>query len=243
MRGPLAALALLVPAGLVTAPVAAAQPAGDGGASADGGLLGFVDALLQLGDDDLDDDDDRDEDDEDDDDRRPARPSAPPVRPTAPPALPPRPPAPPPDGPAAAPAPAPAPVPAPAPPAAGAEGVPAPPAVRAPLPPGLRRLVSAAHLVRPARGAAVGVRPVLRWRDGRRGVRLYNVQVFTADGRPRKVLSVFPRGRAVRLPAGALQPGRRYLWRVWPYLASGRYTARPLAVSWFATRPAPPSPR
>jgi hypothetical protein len=69
-------------------------------------------------------------------------------------------------------------------------------------------------------------------------VLIYNIQVFN---RGKKVMSVFSRGRAYRVPSGRLAYGRRYIWRVWPYMARGSYTARPLALSWFATPPRPPS--
>jgi hypothetical protein len=63
-------------------------------------------------------------------------------------------------------------------------------------------------------------------------VDLYNVQIFSATGR--KVVSAFPRSRAFPVPARRLAPGRRYVWRVWPYTRAHGYTKRPLAISWFA---------
>jgi hypothetical protein len=77
----------------------------------------------------------------------------------------------------------------------------------------------------------VGARP---------GARLYNVQVFLLrpDNRTVKVLSAFPRGNRMLMPARRLAPGRRYVWRVWPYLGN-RYTLRPLGMSWFRVVPPP----
>jgi len=126
----------------------------------------------------------------------------------------------------------------PVPPAAA----PAPPAAepRRPAP------IAARHLVRPDRmrpvlGRVVGrLRPTLRWRHRGRGVRIYNVQVFL---RGEKVLSAFPASRYYRVPAGHLLPGRRYVWRVWPYTTRSGYPARPLGVSWFATPGRPPLDR
>lgn len=128
---------------------------------------------------------------------------------------------------------------APAPPApAPAAPAPAPPTPPAPIPPARTPPVAAVDLVRPglltpAAGRVLGgLRPTLRWRHARDGVRLYNVQVFN---RRRKVLSAFPTELAYRIPPGRLAPGRRYVWRVWPYRARGGYTPGPLALSWFAT--------
>src|SRR5690606_25464353 len=84
------------------------------------------------------------------------------------------------------------------------------------------------------------LRPTLRWRHHGRGVRLYNVQVFL---RGRKVFSVFPTSRHYRVPARRLGPGRRYVWRVWPYRIGRGYAATPLAVSWFATPRRDPAAR
>lgn len=131
---------------------------------------------------------------------------------------------------------------APAPPAPTAPAAPTPapraqpgtaPGTTTPGPPAAARAPIRKHLLTPTAGRVVGgLRPLLRWRGGPTRVRLYNVQVFLGS---RKVMSVFPRGRSVRIPAKRLAPGRRYVWRVWPYMASGDYTARPLGLSWFAT--------
>lgn len=92
-----------------------------------------------------------------------------------------------------------------------------------------------ARLLRPRAGARLRVRrPMLRWASGPSGTRLYNVQVFRAraDGALAKVVSAFPRRRALR-PPRRLAPGACYVWRVWPYLAAGRFAARPIGVSHF----------
>ena len=34
--------------------------------------------------------------------------------------------------------------------------------------------------------------------------------------------------------SGILRPGRRYVWRAWPFLSSSRYTRAPIGVSFFA---------
>ena len=137
------------------------------------------------------------------------------------------------------PAPAPGAVPAPAPAAA----TPAPsvgpvPPVIAP-PPRPRSPVSVRYLIgrqllTPAAGTVLGgLQPTLRWRGGPARVGLYNVQIFSATGQ--KVVSAFPRTRSFRVAARRLAPGRRYVWRVWPYIRGHGYTRRPMAISWFAT--------
>ncbi len=80
--------------------------------------------------------------------------------------------------------------------------------------------------------------PVLRWKRGPRGTKLYNVQVFRVVSRRgtspkiRKVLSVFPRGLQMRAPRKKLAAGTCYVWRVWPY--TGRaFTPKPVGVSNF----------
>lgn len=84
------------------------------------------------------------------------------------------------------------------------------------------------------------LRPVLRWKRGPRGTKLYNLQVFRvtpgknskAKPKVRKVLSRFPRGRAYRAPAKRLKAGTCYVWRVWPYTGTA-FTRRPVGVSNF----------
>ena len=73
-----------------------------------------------------------------------------------------------------------------------------------------------------------------------RAARLYNVQLFLLeDGAARKVLSAFPSGPRLRVPAATLAFGRRYVWRVWPYVG-GRYPRRPIGLSFFdVARPVP----
>ena len=176
------------------------------------------DPVIELLGDDDDDDDDEDEDDGADNsgpgnarDRVAPPPpvaAAPPTTPTAP-------------APAVPPVPA-----APAPPVA------APPA-RPTSPVSLRYLVGR-HLLLPAAGTVLGgLQPTLRWRGGPARADLYNVQIFSAAGV--KVMSAFPSARAFRLPPKRLAPGRRYLWRVWPYTRAHGYPKKPLALSWFAT--------
>lgn len=81
--------------------------------------------------------------------------------------------------------------------------------------------------------------PVLQWKRGPRGTRLYNLQIFkvtkTRNARaPKitKVLSRFPKGRQFRAPKKVLKAGTCYVWRVWPY--TGRaFTPKPVGVSNF----------
>lgn len=54
--------------------------------------------------------------------------------------------------------------------------------------------------------------PVLRWRPAP-GARYYNVQVFRG---PHRVVNAWSRAPRLRLPAGALEQGRTYVWTVWP---------------------------
>lgn len=77
----------------------------------------------------------------------------------------------------------------------------------------------------------------LRWKRTK-GATLYNIQVFRIDGTTyRKVHSAFPRGLRYKVPPKVLKAGRRYVWRVWPYLgAKRRYTPAPSGISWFDAR-------
>jgi hypothetical protein len=93
--------------------------------------------------------------------------------------------------------------------------------------------------LKPKAGSTVPTRsPVLRWKRGPKGTKLYNLQVFRVVKRRgtspkiRKVLSVFPRGLQMRAPRTKLSPGTCYVWRVWPY--TGRaFTPKPVGVSNF----------
>ena len=79
--------------------------------------------------------------------------------------------------------------------------------------------------------------PVLRWTRGPKGTKLFNLQIFrVAIGRnartPKvtKILSVFPKATAYRVPKSKTRPKTCYVWRVWPY--TGReFTPKPLGVS------------
>lgn len=137
------------------------------------------------------------------------------------------------------PAPAPGADPAPTPAAAtpAPSGTPVPPVIAPPArlrsPVSVRYLIGR-HLLSPAPGKVLGgLQPTLRWRGGPARIDLYNVQIFSATGQ--KVVSAFPRSRSFRVPAKRLAPGRRYVWRVWPYTRGHGYTRRPMAISWFAT--------
>ena len=83
------------------------------------------------------------------------------------------------------------------------------------------------------------LRPVLRWKRGPRGTKLYNLQIFKvtqkkAGAKPKvtKVLSQFPRGLQYRPPRKHLKAGTCYVWRVWPYTGTA-FTSRPVGVSNF----------
>jgi hypothetical protein len=134
---------------------------------------------------------------------------------------------------------------APAPPPPGAPaGTPAPPSppirLAPPAAPGPAQeaLPSPVHpeRARPAAGATVtNRRPVLRWTPVG-SARLYNVQAYRIrNGTATKVLSEFPDGSALRVPAGRLAWGERYVWRVWT-LIRDRYAPEPHTMSWFAVR-------
>lgn len=95
-----------------------------------------------------------------------------------------------------------------------------------------------ARRLQPKAGKTVFSRtPVLRWTRGPKGTKLFNLQIFrVAVGRnarvPKvtKILSVFPKGRAFRVPKSKTRPKTCYVWRVWPY--TGReFTPKPLGVS------------
>lgn len=93
--------------------------------------------------------------------------------------------------------------------------------------------------LKPKAGKIIPTRsPVLQWRKGPRGTKLYNLQLFRvtvrkgAQPRITKVLSAFPRGRQYRAPRKNVKPGTCYVWRVWPY--TGRaFTPKPVGVSNF----------
>lgn len=93
-----------------------------------------------------------------------------------------------------------------------------------------------AKVLRPAVGLRLPTRtPLLRW-PAHPGASLYNVQVFWLRGTmATKVVSVFPRGHNIRIPRGRVAFGKTYIWRVWPYV-KGRYTSRPLGLSFFTVR-------
>jgi hypothetical protein len=83
------------------------------------------------------------------------------------------------------------------------------------------------------------LQPVLRWKKGPRGTKLYNLQIFQVtkrknNAKPKvtKVLSRFPRGLQFRTPKKGLKAGTCYVWRVWPYTGTA-FTTRPVGVSNF----------
>lgn len=78
------------------------------------------------------------------------------------------------------------------------------------------------------------LRPTLRWTRVR-NASLYNVQIYRVVGRRNvKVLSAFPRGNRIVVPAKRLKAGQRYVWRVWPYFAKlRRYSRNEHGMSWF----------
>lgn len=80
-------------------------------------------------------------------------------------------------------------------------------------------------------------RPTLRW-NRRAGATVYNIQIFELNGRNfKKVLSRFPVRNTFRVPAGKLKYGKRYVWRVWPFLGTARAAAsNPVGVSYFDVR-------
>ncbi len=94
--------------------------------------------------------------------------------------------------------------------------------------------------LRPKAGKTLPTRrPVLSWRKGPRGTRLYNVQIFKVVKKRRgaaptvkKVYSGFPAKRQLRAPKSKMQPGTCYVWRVWPYTGT-RFTPKPLGISNF----------
>lgn len=79
--------------------------------------------------------------------------------------------------------------------------------------------------------------PVLRWTRGPKGTKLFNLQIFRVTlgknaktPKVSKILSVFPKSHAYRVPKSKTRPKTCYVWRVWPY--TGReFTPKPLGVS------------
>jgi hypothetical protein len=95
-----------------------------------------------------------------------------------------------------------------------------------------------ARRLQPKAGKTVFSRtPVLRWSRGPKGTKLFNLQIFrvtvarnSRTPKVTKILSVFPKSRAYRVPKGKTRPKTCYVWRVWPY--TGReFTPKPLGVS------------
>ncbi|MGI9539734.1 MAG: Ig-like domain-containing protein [Miltoncostaeaceae bacterium] len=98
--------------------------------------------------------------------------------------------------------------------------------------------VANARRLKPKVGAILTTkRPTLRW-NRRAGATVYNVQIFELNGRSfKKVISRFPVRNTFRVPAGKLKFGKRYVWRVWPFLGSARAAAsNPVGVSYFDVR-------
>jgi hypothetical protein len=116
----------------------------------------------------------------------------------------------------------------------GGPATPAPARARATALPALN-----ARRLKPRRGARLlTVRPTLRWRKGPASTALYNVQMFRVvrAGRSQrlvKVLSAFPKGTVLVVPRSVTKAGSCYVWRVWPYTRSKRFTAKPLGISNF----------
>ncbi|MFN8109325.1 MAG: hypothetical protein U0Y82_05705 [Thermoleophilia bacterium] len=96
--------------------------------------------------------------------------------------------------------------------------------------------VQNAHSLHPRAGVTLHAPAWFTWRATSRAT-LYNFQVFRlVKDRYVKVFTAFPRGHRYRLRKH-LTKGGRYVWRVWPYLGhAGRYTKKPLGISWFDAR-------
>jgi hypothetical protein len=98
-----------------------------------------------------------------------------------------------------------------------------------------------ARKLRPKLGSTVKtLTPVLRWTRGPRATTLYNVQIFSVKRKAngalslKKVGSLFPKRRAVKLPKGRLKASTCYVWRVWPYVGD-KFAPKALGVSNFCT--------
>jgi hypothetical protein len=86
----------------------------------------------------------------------------------------------------------------------------------------------------PKAGAKIrSLTPVLRWKLHPKGVKIYNLQMFLGT---KKILSRFPTAQSFRVPKGVLKPGKRYVWRIWPYFGPKRgYPKTPLGLSYLDT--------
>ncbi len=97
-----------------------------------------------------------------------------------------------------------------------------------------------AKRLRPKPGRTLATRtPVLQWKKGPKGTKLYNLQLFrVVRKRPNlppvvtKVYSAFPRGTQYRVPKSKTRPGTCYIWRIWPYTGK-KFTKKPLGISNF----------
>jgi hypothetical protein len=89
-----------------------------------------------------------------------------------------------------------------------------------------------AKLLTPKAAAKIrDMTPTLRWKKRPKGAGIFNLQIFQGT---KKVLSRFPTALHYTVPAGVLKPGKRYIWRVWPYFGPARgYPKNPLGLSYF----------
>ncbi len=79
--------------------------------------------------------------------------------------------------------------------------------------------------------------PMLRWTRGPKGTKLFNLQIFRVSvpknsrtPKVTKILSVFPKRTAYRVPKSKTRPKTCYVWRVWPYTGK-EFTPKALGVS------------
>src|SRR5262249_47002908 len=105
------------------------------------------------------------------------------------------------------------------------------------VPKALLQLRRRSYKLWPVAGAGLATRrPVLHRARGPEGPGAYNIEIWQYPGLKR-VLSAYPSGTTLKVRAGVLEPGRRYVWRAWPYMRGARYAPAPVGVSFFQIVP------
>src|SRR5262249_20413714 len=114
------------------------------------------------------------------------------------------------------------------------------------VPKALLQLRRRSYKLWPVAGAGLATRrPVLHWARGPKGTVAYNIQIWQYPGLKR-VLSAYPSGTTLKVRAGVLEAGRRYVWRGRPHNRGGPHRPAPPGGGLFPNVPQagrwPPAP-